>query len=257
MQKGKVAIITGASNGIGAATTRAFANDGISVIAVARSLDKLEALAKELKDKAEVVPLALSVTDDDAPAKSVELAMKKFGRLDYLFNNAGGGSWSPVHSTPDKLLDEVWNIDLRAPFRFCRDALGVMKAGSSIVNMGSGFGLVGGMEGGFYCAAKAGIIGLTQTMAVQYGAQGIRTNCVAPGVIKTDMTGAYWEYPAFKRINQEMTPFNREGTPEDVANTVLFLCSDAGGYINGQTIAIDGGWSSTKFLSKEGMERAL
>jgi NAD(P)-dependent dehydrogenase (short-subunit alcohol dehydrogenase family) len=235
---------------------RAFAADGINVIAVSRSRDKLEALAKSVKGGGDVVPLALDVTADEAPAKAVDAAMKTYGRLDYLFNNAGGGNWSPVHATTDKLLDEVWNIDLRAPFRFCRDALAVMKPGSAIVNMSSGFGLIGGMEGGFYCAAKAGIIGLTQTMAVQYGAQGIRTNCVAPGVIKTDMTGAYWEYPAFKRINQEMTPSAREGTPEDVANAVLFLCSDASGYINGQTIAVDGGWSNTKFLCKEGMERA-
>src|SRR5438874_15250 len=130
MQKGKVAIITGASIGIGAATTKLFVEDGINVIAVARSADKLDALAKSLKGPGEVVPLALSVTADDAPAKAVKTAMDRYGRLDYLFNNAGGGSWSPVHATTDKLLDEVWQIDLRAPFRFCRDALAVMKAGA-------------------------------------------------------------------------------------------------------------------------------
>ena len=111
------------------------------------------------------------------------------------------------------------------------------------------FGTVGGLNGGIYCAVKAGLIGLTQTLAAQYGATGIRSNVVAPGVIKTDMTKDYWDAPGFVRINQEMTPFNREGTVEDVANAVFFLASDQGSYINGQTLALDGGWSTTKYLT--------
>jgi meso-butanediol dehydrogenase/(S,S)-butanediol dehydrogenase/diacetyl reductase len=128
-----------------------------------------------------------------------------------------------------------------------------MKAGSSIVNVGSVFGTLGGLDGGAYCAVKAGLVGLTQTMAAQYGADGIRSNLVAPGVIRTDMTDAAWDFPAFQRVNQEMTPFNREGTVEDVANTIFFLASAEGSYINGQTIALDGGWSTTKYLSKEAL----
>jgi len=128
-----------------------------------------------------------------------------------------------------------------------------MEAGSSIINVGSVFGMLGGLDGGIYCAVKAGLIGLTQTMAAQYGANGIRTNIVAPGVIKTDMTKDAWDAPAFQRLNHEMTPFNREGTVEDVANTIFFLASDQGSYINGQTIALDGGWSTTKYLSLEAL----
>jgi 3-oxoacyl-[acyl-carrier protein] reductase len=115
--------------------------------------------------------------------------------------------------------------------------------------VGSVFGLLGGLDGGIYCAVKAGLIGLTQTLAAQYGANGIRSNLVAPGVIKTDMTKDYWDAPVFRRINQEMTPFNRDGTPEDVANAVFFLASEQGSYINGQTLALDGGWSTTKYLT--------
>ena len=100
---------------------------------------------------------------------------------------------------------------------------------------------------------KAGLIGLTQTLAAQYGANGIRSNVVAPGVIKTDMTKDYWDAPGFQRINQEMTPFNREGTVQDVANAVYFLASEEGGYINGQTLALDGGWSTTKYLTHEAL----
>jgi meso-butanediol dehydrogenase/(S,S)-butanediol dehydrogenase/diacetyl reductase len=151
------------------------------------------------------------------------------------------------------MLNEVIDISLKAPFRFCRAALGVMGPGSSIINVGSVFGLVGGLDGGIYCVVKAGLIGLTQSLAVQYGARGIRCNLVAPGVIKTDMTKDYWDAPAFRRLNHEMTPFDREGTPEDVANAVYFLACAQGSYINGQTLALDGGWSTTKFLSSEAL----
>jgi 3-oxoacyl-[acyl-carrier protein] reductase len=153
------------------------------------------------------------------------------------------------------MLNDVIDISLKAPFRFCRAALRAMGPGSSIINVGSVFGVLGGLNGGIYCAVKAGLIGLTQTLAAQYGAQGIRANLVAPGVIKTDMTKDYWDAPAFQRLNQEMTPAPREGTTQDVANAIYFLASEAGSYINGQTLALDGGWSTTKYLSNEALIR--
>ena len=248
-----VAIVTGASSGIGDAIVRLLAAEGYNIVAVARRKDRLDKLAEELSSVATVAILAADVSTDDSPAKAVALAMDTFGRLDCLVNNAGAGTWAPVHLTDDAMLNSVIDISLKAPFRFCREALGVMKAGSSIINIGSTFGILGGLDGGAYCAVKSGLIGLTQTMAAQYGSQGIRSNLIAPGVIKTDMTKDYWDAPAFKRINQEMTPFNRDGTVEDIANTVLFLASKAGSYINGQTIALDGGWSTTKFLQHDAL----
>ena len=182
----------------------------------------------------------------NAPSRVTQLVMVQ-GRVEVM--NAGSGKWAPVHETDDEMLNDVIDISLKAPFRFCRAALRVMGPGSSIINVGSVFGLVGGLNGGIYCAVKAGLIGLTQTLAAQYGANGIRSNLVAPGVIKTDMTKDYWDAPAFQRINQEMTPFNREGTPEDIANAAYFLASEQGSYINGQTLALDGGWSTTKYLT--------
>jgi 3-oxoacyl-[acyl-carrier protein] reductase len=106
--------------------------------------------------------------------------------------------------------------------------------------------------------AKAGLIGLTQAIAVDYGAKGIRANLVAPGVIKTEMTQGSWGAEWFRRANQEMTPLDRDGTVEDVANLVFFLASSQGSYIQGQTIALDGGWTTTRFLSREALtcERA-
>jgi 3-oxoacyl-[acyl-carrier protein] reductase len=243
-----VVLVTGASAGIGDAIARRFAAGGYRIVAVARRKDRLEALAKDLA-ATDVKILAADVTATDAPKQAVELAMQSFGRLDCLVNNAGSGRWAPVHETDDGMMDEVIAISLRAPFRFSREALRVMGPGSSIINVGSVFGLIGGLNGGIYCAVKAGLIGLAQTLAAQYGASGIRSNVVAPGVIKTDMTKDYWDAPGFQRINQEMTPFNRDGTVEDVANAVFFLASDQGSYINGQTLALDGGWSTTKFLT--------
>jgi 3-oxoacyl-[acyl-carrier protein] reductase len=248
-----VALITGASAGIGEAIARRFAAGGYNIVAVARRSERLEQLASSLAGTAEVAILAGDVGTTGIAEQAVALAQKAFGRLDCLVNNAGSGRWAPVHETDDAMLDEVIAISMKAPFRFCRAAIPVMRPGSSIVNVGSVFGTLGGLDGGIYCAVKAGLVGLTQTMAAQYGAQGIRSNLVAPGVIRTDMTEAAWEFPAFQRVNHEMTPFDREGTPEDVANTIYFLASKEGSYINGQTIALDGGWSTTKYLCREAL----
>ena len=248
-----VVVITGASAGIGAAIAHRFAAGGFRIVAVARRKERLEQLAKELEATAAVEILASDVTVAGAPERAIELAINAFGRLDCLVNNAGAGRWAPVHETDDAMLEEVLEVSFKAPFRFCRAALRVMGAGASIINVGSVFGLLGGLNGGVYCAVKAGLVGLTQTLAAQYGDRGIRSNLVAPGVIKTDMTRDYWDAPAFRRINQEMTPSDREGTTEDVANAVFFLASDQGSYINGQTLALDGGWSTTKYLTHQAL----
>ncbi|NGY03384.1 SDR family NAD(P)-dependent oxidoreductase [Solimonas terrae] len=248
-----VVLITGASAGIGEAVALRFAEGGFRIVAVARRAEKLAELAQKLSATTEVATLAVDVTARDASQRAVDMAIKTFGRLDCLVNNAGSGKWAPVHGTDDDTLDEVIETSLKAPFRFCRAALGVMKSGASIINVGSTFGLVGGLDGGAYCAVKAGLVGLTQTLAAQYGASGIRSNLVAPGVIKTDMTRDYWDAPFFQRINHEMTPFHREGTVQDVANTIYFLASDQGSYINGQSIALDGGWTTTKYLAADAL----
>ena len=248
-----VVLITGASAGIGEAIARRFAAAGWNIVAVARRPEKLAALAAELSKTTGVQTLATDVTAADAPKQAVELAMKAFGRLDCLVNNAGSGRWAPHRETDDTMMNEVIDTSLKAPFRFAREALHVMQPGSSILGVGSVYGVVGGMNGGIYCAVKAGLIGMTQALAVQYGSQGIRANIIAPGVIKTDMTKDFWDTEGFQRTNQEMTPYHRDGTVEDVANTVFFPASPEGSYINGQTIALDGGWSTTKFLSYDAL----
>ncbi|EAQ12852.1 NAD(P)-dependent dehydrogenase (short-subunit alcohol dehydrogenase family) [Maritimibacter alkaliphilus HTCC2654] len=247
----KSAIVTGASSGIGLATARAFLENGVAVVGVGRDATKLDAARASLADlPAPMVTLAADITDDDAPKRAVALAMDEFGRLDHLVNNAGVGSPEPVHSTDDATLDRFLDLMLRAPFRLCREALTAFGDTATIVNVSSTYSLVGGLRGGAYSAAKGGLNALTLHMAAQYGSSGVRSNAVAPGVIPTPMTEARLEVEAFRRMNTDMTPAAGWGTVEDIANAIWFLSSPQSAWINGQILAVDGGWSSTKYLSE-------
>lgn len=247
----KTALVTGAGSGIGLATAKRFLEAGVAVVGIGRRQEKLDVL-HTLPQAADglVETLALDICDDDAPERACQAAVDRFGRLDYLVNNAGIGSPTPVHETEDAGLDASLDLMLRAPFRFTRAALEVMPEGGAIVYVASTYALVGGLRGGAYSAAKAGLIGLSNHVACQYGSSGIRSNVVAPGVIPTEMTKARLDDERFRRMNDDMTPAKGSGRPEDVANLIVFLCSDEARWINAQTVAVDGGWSSTKFLTE-------
>jgi NAD(P)-dependent dehydrogenase (short-subunit alcohol dehydrogenase family) len=246
----QVAIVTGASSGIGFGTAVKLAGMGMAVLGTGRDEKKLAKLAKAIDAPERVATLAVDLTAEDAPKRVVELALSRWGRIDFLINNAGVGSPKPLHETDDAMLDHFLGLMLRAPFRLARDVLPHMKPGSAIINVTSTFAVIGGRRGGAYSAAKGGLTALTTHIACQYGASGIRCNAVAPGVTVTPMTEGRLEDPIFKRINVEMTPHQRLGTVEDIASTIAFLCSPGGSFINGQTIVVDGGWSSTKYLSE-------
>jgi NAD(P)-dependent dehydrogenase (short-subunit alcohol dehydrogenase family) len=245
----QVAIVTGASSGIGFGCAVKLAQTGMAVLGTGRDEGKLAELQRIIDDPARIVTLAVDLTHDDAPKRIVDLAVSRWGHIDFLINNAGVGSPKPLHETDDQALDYFIGLMLRAPFRLARDVLPHMKAGSAIINITSTFAVVGGMRGGAYSAAKGGLTALTTHIACQYGAQGIRCNAVAPGVTITPMVEHRLQDERFRKINVEMTPFPRLGSVEDIASTVAFLCSPGGSFINGQTIVVDGGWSSTKYLS--------
>jgi NAD(P)-dependent dehydrogenase (short-subunit alcohol dehydrogenase family) len=250
----RVALVTGASSGIGHATTRAFLAAGTAVVGIGRDAGKLASLERDCAGlAAPLATLALDVTAQDAPERAVAFAMERFGRLDHLVNNAGIGSPKPVHETDDETLDAFLGLMLRAPFRMCREALKAFGPEATIVNVSSTYAVVGGLRGGAYSAAKAGLHGLTLHLACQYGSAGVRSNAVAPGVIPTPMTFHRLEDEGFRRMNLDMTPSPRMGRVEDVAEAILFLSSPRAGWINGQVLVIDGGWSSTKFLSEEAL----
>jgi len=240
-----VAIVTGASSGIGFACAQRLAADGMSVLGTGRDEGRLAGLASD-----RIATLAVDLTADDAPRRIVDAALDNWGRIDFLINNAGVGSPKPLHETDDETLDAFLALMLRAPFRLSREVIGHLGPGSAIINVTSTFAVVGGLRGGAYSAAKGGLTALTTHIACQYGAQGIRCNAVAPGVTQTPMVAARLNDERFRKINTEMTPHQRLGTVDDIAATVAFLCSEGGSFINGQTIVVDGGWSSTKYLSE-------
>lgn len=243
----QVAIVTGASSGIGFGCATALAEAGMAVLGTGRDEDRLAELERVAPDR--IATLAVDLTADDAPQLIVEAALSRWGRIDFLINNAGVGSPKPLHETDDETLDHFLGIMLRAPFRLARDVIPHLGRGSAIINITSTFAVVGGLRGGAYSAAKGGLTALTTHIACQYGAQGIRCNAVAPGVTVTPMVEQRLNDPGFRKMQTEMTPHTRLGRVEDIASTVAFLCSDGGSFINGQTIVVDGGWSSTKYLS--------
>ncbi|MDZ7887267.1 MAG: SDR family oxidoreductase [Mycobacterium sp.] len=246
----QVAIVTGASSGIGFGCAVTLAEAGMAVLGAGRDRDRLAELETAIGDPDRIATLAVDLTADEAPAQIIEAAVSRWGHVDFLVNNAGVGSPKPLHETDDESLDYFLRLMLRAPFRLARDVLPHMGPGSAIINVTSTFAVVGGMRGGAYSAAKGGLTALTGHIACQYGAEGIRCNAVAPGVTLTPMVATRLEDERFRKINTEMTPHTRLGTVDDIASTVAFLCSPGGAFINGQTIVVDGGWSSTKYLSE-------
>jgi len=249
----QVAIITGAGSGIGLATAKELHRMDMAIVGVGRDQGKLDNMASELGDSHRVATIAVDITAADAPKKIVDFTLSKYGQIDFLINNAGIGSPKPLHETDDETLDHFLDIMLKAPFRLARDVIVHMKEGAGIVNVTSTFAIIGGRRGGAYSAAKGGLTALTLHMACEYGDRGIRSNCVAPGVTMTDMIKHRLDDKSFRRMNFETTPFPRLGTPEEVAATIGFLCSPGAGFINGQTIVVDGGWTSTKYLSPEAL----
>ena len=243
--RGKVAIVTGASRGIGAATARAFADAGAAVALAARSEDELTELAATIDAAGgRAIAVPTDVGDADAVRQLVERTVDAFGKLDVAFNNAAGGGPPPT-PLADVLVDAydaAIAITLRSVFlsmKFEIPAILQTAEGGAIVNMSSTAGLeaVGGLAG--YVSAKHGVIGLTKTAALDYGDRNIRVNAVAPGPILTDNLARAGEEA--QRQAASAMPIRRVGQPDEVAQVVVWLCSDRASYITGATIPIDGG----------------
>src|ERR1700692_2747325 len=208
----QVAIVTGASSGIGFGCATKLAQMGMAVLGTGRDANKLGELQQAINDPDRVATLAIDLTQDDAPQRIVDLAVSRWGHIDFLVNNAGVGSPKPLHETDDETLDYFLGLMLRAPFRLARDVLPHMGPGSAIINVTSTFAVIGGLRGGAYSAAKGGLTALTPHIACQYGSQGIRCNAVAPGVTQTPMVERRLQDKRFLKMNTEMTPHQRLGT---------------------------------------------
>lgn len=249
--KGKVAVITGASSGMGRAIALLYAKEGAHVLAVARRIDRLVELQKEAEPyEGQIVPFAGDMLVKEQAEGIIQEAVKSFGKIDILVNNAGiMDDFSPVGEFSDAMYDKVMKLNLEAPFYSMRAAVKEFeKQGSGvIINIASVGGLFGGRAGAVYTASKHGVIGLTKNTAFQYGNKNIRCNAICPGAISTEVaTGEYMQkinMEAMKNAQKGMGLINRTGESEEIAQTALFLASDGSSYINGQAIAVDGGWT--------------
>lgn len=238
---GKTALVTGATGGIGGGIARALHTAGATVAVSGRQADKLETLAKELGERAHV--LACDLADRAAVAKLVDEAVAKMGRLDILVNNAGLTRDNLFMVMKDEQWDEVIAVNLTSTFMLCRAAARAMLRArpnfGRIINISSISGVFGNPGQGNYAASKAGMIGMTKSLAREIAARAITANCIAPGFITTPMTQALNE----KQTEEiaKMIPAQRFGTPEEVAAGVVYLASEEAGYITGQTLHINGG----------------
>lgn len=238
---GKHALITGATGGIGEAIARQFHKAGATVAVSGRNTDKLDALVKDLGDRAHAVPCDLG--DKDQVAGLVDQAAKAMGQLDILVNNAGLTKDNLFMVMKDDQWEDVIEVNLSSTFRLMRAATRTILRNKSgygrIINISSVSGIIGNPGQGNYAASKAGMIGMTKSLAREVANRGITANCIAPGFIATAMTDVLTDKQK-SEISQHI-PAQRFGSPDDIANGALYLASDAGGYVTGQTLHINGG----------------
>ncbi len=250
--KGKVALVTGASSGMGKSIAYLFAKEGARVYAVARRLERLEELADSTKDfEGEIIPYAADLMNQEEAEKAIDFAYKDSGKLDILMNNAGMmDDFSPIGDVSDEMLEKVFSLNVYAPFYTSRRAINIfLKQGhGNIVNTASLSGLYGARAGAVYTMAKHAIVGLTKNTGYMYAKKNIRCNAICPGGVDTEIGAGQF----MKNANQEGVDIimqasvgnPRTGTSNEIAEIALFLVSDDSSYINGQCIVADSGWSA-------------
>lgn len=251
--KGKVAIVTGASSGIGHATAKLFAQEGACVVVTARRQAELDRLVAEIEAAGgQAVAVAGDVKDEALAKAVVDTTVSRFGGLDIAFNNAGMvGQMGPISELPLPQWQEVLDTNLTSAFLGAKYQIPAMLArgGGSIIFTSSYVGYTAGLPGmAAYAAGKAGLIGFTQVLAAEYGAQGIRANAILPGGTDTPMspTHAPGANPDILAFIENLHALKRMAKPEEIARSVLHLASDASSFITGTAMLVDGGASICK-----------
>jgi NAD(P)-dependent dehydrogenase (short-subunit alcohol dehydrogenase family) len=246
--EGKVAVITGGSSGIGRATAIAFAAEGARVAIGARRAAESEETIRLIQEKGgEAVFVQTDVAQAAQLQRLVQSAVDRWQRLDFAFNNAGiaGTPFVPIPDYSEEIWDQVIDVNLKGVFLAMKFELPAMvkTGGGAIVNMSSIAGLIGGRVGAAYYASKAGVIGLTRAAAMEYCNANIRVNAVCPAVIETPMSaGVFASGRAASLI--DLHPLGRFGKPEEIADSVVWLCSEKSSFITGQALPIDGGFTT-------------
>lgn len=243
----KVVLVTGAATGIGRASAIAFAREGAR-LAIA-DIDDREARQTELlaiAEGAQVLRMRVDVADTAEVERMVGRTVERYGRLDCAFNNAGiAGTIAPIADSTEENWDRVVGVNLKGVWACMKHELRQMLAqgGGAIVNTASVMGHVGSPLTPAYTASKHGVMGLTKSAAIAYAASGIRVNAVCPGYIDTQMIARAFEgRPEVRQMVIAQHPVGRLGTPEEIAEAVLWLCSDAAAFVNGHGLAVDGGY---------------
>jgi len=243
--KGQVALVTGASRGIGQAIAQVFAREGASVVVCGRRQETLDAVARQIAAQGgTAMPVACHVGRLDEIRRLVQTATQRFGRIDVLVNNAGTNiSQEPALEIDDAKFDKMVEVNLKSAFRLIQAiAPGMCERGSgSILNIASISGLHPQFHGMLYSMTKAALIMMTQSYALELGPRGVRVNAIAPGLIQTALSEYYWKDEAKRAQALERQPIRHLGQPMEVAEMALLLASGRGSYITGQTIVIDGG----------------
>ena len=247
---GKTVVVTGASSGMGKAIVEKFVREGANVIAIARRKERLETMAESLKEEpGRVVPFAGDISKEETINDAIELAIKEFGRLDVMVNNAGVmDDMSPIGDVVNEKIEQVFAVNVYAPMYAMRKAVQVFLeqgGGGNIINIAS-LGAMRTCAGAVYAASKAAVVSLTKNTAYMYMFNGIRCNAIAPGGIVTEISNSMGvpNMTGYERVKTVLASAPMPGSPEQIASAALFLASDDSSYVNGDVLLLDGGWNA-------------